>query len=293
VAIKQYLKRYLPVFVLCLVCLSGAQAETVKPFVFTAIPDQDESLLRTRFDKVAEYLSEQLNVEVEYIPVKSYASAVTAFRNNQVQLAWFGGLSGVRARLLVDSSEAIVQGYEDQFFKTYFIANASLGLLPSEEFPEAIKNTRFIFGSKSSTSGRLMPEYYIREHFKQSPDEVFQQVGFSGNHSRTIELVQSGAYQVGALNYKVWQRAVEQGKVDPQKVVMIWQTPDYPDYQWSIRGDVDQVWGEGFKDKVTAALLGMQEKKLLASFPRRKFVAASNEDYAGIEQTARQIGLLD
>ena len=61
-------------------------------FTFTAIPDEDESQLRTRFEKVALYLEKELGVKVKYVPVKSYSAAVTAFRNNQVQLAWFGGL---------------------------------------------------------------------------------------------------------------------------------------------------------------------------------------------------------
>ena len=57
------------------------------PFIFTAIPDQDEARLRKRFDKIALYLEKQLGVKTKYVPVKSYAAAVTAFRNNQVQLA--------------------------------------------------------------------------------------------------------------------------------------------------------------------------------------------------------------
>ena len=103
-------------------------------FVFTAIPDQDESQLKKRFGKVATYLSKTLNVKTKYVPVKSYAAAVTAFRNNQVQLAWFGGLSGVRARGLVKDSRAIAQGKNDPFFKTYFIAHKSTGLNFSENF---------------------------------------------------------------------------------------------------------------------------------------------------------------
>ena len=79
--------------VLGLLATSVVLADT---FVFTAIPDQDEARLRERFDKVATYLTQALGVETRYVPVKSYAAAVTAFRNNQVQLAWFGGLSGVR-----------------------------------------------------------------------------------------------------------------------------------------------------------------------------------------------------
>jgi len=270
-----------------------APVQAADKFVFTAIPDQDETQLRKRFGKVATYLSGKLGVPVTYIPVKSYAAAVTAFRNNQVQLAWFGGLSGVRARKLVPGSEAIAQGKKDPNFETYFIAHASTGLKESKEFPKAIAGMTFTFGSKGSTSGRLMPEYFIRKHLGKKPNEVFSRVGFSGNHSRTVALVQSGAYQVGATNYKVWARELKAGKIDPKKVSVIWRTPGYPDYQWTIRGDVDSKFGKGFSEKVKGSLLGMNDPDLLKSFPRESFIPAKNSDYAPIEDTAKSIGLID
>lgn len=270
--------------------LPAASADT---FTFTAIPDQDESRLRERFDKVAAYLERQLDVEVRYVPVKSYAAAVTAFRNDQVQLAWFGGLSGVRARALVPGSEAIAQGEEDTAFRTYFIAHTSTGLEKSESFPKDMAGKTFTFGSKGSTSGRLMPEYHVRKEFGKAPDEVFGRVGFSGDHSRTISLVQSGSYQVGAVNFQVWKKEVDAGVVDPQAVRVIWETPPYPDYQWTIRGDVNERFGDGFKAKVVEALLSMSDPSLLEAFPRSAFVPASNDDYKPIEETAKKIGLID
>jgi len=218
---------------------------------------------------------------------------VTASLNNQVQLAWFGGLSGVRARQRVPGSEAIAQGYEDQFFTTYFIAHQSTGLQSQSNFPTAIAGKTFTFGSKGSTSGRLMPEYYIREQLQQAPQQAFGKVGFSGNHSRTIALVQSGAYEVGAVNFKVWERELKAGKIDPNQVAVIWKTPTYPDYQWSIRGDVDTRWGAGFQQRVQEALLTMKDPELLASFPRQSFVEADNDDYQPILDTAKAIGLID
>jgi phosphonate transport system substrate-binding protein len=271
----------------------AASAIAGPKFVFTAIPDEDESRLRSRFDKVAVYLAKALDVEVEYVPVKSYAAAVTAFRNNQVQLAWFGGLSGVQARSRVPGSEAVAQGDEDRAFVTYFIAHASTGLGRSEELPKAIASRTFTFGEKGSTSGRLMPEFYLRQAFGKTPDEIFARVGFSGDHSRTIALVQSGAYEVGAVNYKVWESELEAGKIDPKKVSVIWQTPAYPDYQWTIRGDVDAAFGAGFKSKVREALLQMKDPDLLASFPRRSFIPAANGDYKPIEDVAKSVGLID
>jgi phosphonate transport system substrate-binding protein len=261
-------------------------------FTFTAIPDADESQLRTRFEKVALYLEEKLGVEVKYVPVKSYSAAVTAFKNNQVQLAWFGGLSGVQARRLVPGSQAIAQGYEDQFFKSYFIAHHSTGLEMSDSFPDITEKT-FTFGSKGSTSGRLMPQYYIEQHLKKKPQQAFKRVGFSGDHNRTIVQVQSGTYQVGAVNYKVWESALAAGKIDTDKIKVIWKSPTYPDYQWTIRADVEANFGAGFTDKVKAALLNMNSPELLKSFPRSSFVKAENKDFQPVEDVAKQIGLID
>jgi phosphonate transport system substrate-binding protein len=275
-----------------LIFLSIATVQA-KTFVFTAIPDQDATKLQARFQKVADYLSKTLKTDVKFVPVKSYAAAVTAFRNNQVQLAWFGGLSGVRARSLVPGSQAIAQGAEDAAFVTYFIVNNSTGIKKSNHLPEALKGKTFTFGSKGSTSGRLMPEYYLRKQFGESPDKIFSRVGFSGNHSKTIALVESGAYQAGAVNYEVWNTELAAGKIDTNAVSVIWQTPPFPDYQWSIRGDVDKTFGKGFEEKVKAALLDMKDPALLKSFPRSKFIPASNADYAPVQKVGKAIGLLN
>jgi len=280
-------------FILTLILSFITLAVSAKDFTFTAIPDQDSTQLEARFSKVSAYLSEKLGVKVLYVPVKSYTAAVSAFTNDQVQLAWFGGLSGVQARLRVPGSEAIAQGYEDQFFKTYFIAHESAGVDKSESFPKAIAGKTLTFGSKGSTSGRLMPEFHIRKAFGKAPEAVFERVGFSGDHSRTIALVNSGAYQIGVVNFQVWETELTEGKVDPSKVKVIWETPAYPDYQWTIRGDVDQHWGAGFAAKVKAALLNMNDPDLLASFPRQSFVEAKNADYQPILETAQQLDLID
>lgn len=269
---------------------ASAQAATL---YFSAIPDDDETRLLERFGKVADYLSDELGVDVQYVPVKSYAASVTAFRNDQIQLAWFGGLSGVQARLAVPGSQALAQGVEDGTFVSYFIAHESTGLQPSGDFPLAAEGMSFTFGAQTSTSGRLMPEFHIREETGKAPEEFFSQVGFSGDHGQTLRLVSTGAYQLGALNYTVYDTAVAEGAPEVATTRVIWKTPPYPDYNWTIRGDVDARFGEGFTERVRQALIGMDDPDLLASFPRKGFVEATNDDYAPIEETARAIDILD
>nr|WP_281409782.1 putative selenate ABC transporter substrate-binding protein [Methylobacterium sp. BTF04] len=285
-------------FLMALGCMTAgtvsARAADAPIFVFTGIPDQDESRLVERFGKVATYLEGKLGVPVKYIPVKNYPAAVTAFTNGQVQLAWFGGFTGVQARKASPGSQAIAQGAEDAAFKTYLIANTKTGLTKSVDFPKAIQGKTFSFGSRASTSGRLMPEYFIREAFPgKTPDEVFSRVGFSGDHSRTIQLVQSGAFEVGAVDYSVWDLDTKAGKVDLKDVAVIWESPSFPDYQWTVRGDVDATYGPGFTEKLRAALIGITDPAILEPFARSKFIPVTNAAYAPVEQVGKSTGLLD
>jgi len=262
-------------------------------FTFTAIPDQDETKLKKRFSKLAEHLSKELNVDAKFIPIKSYAASIAAFRNKQVQLAWFGGFSGVKAREIVPNSIAIAQGIQDKEFRSYIIANSKTALKYSETFPKGIENKTFTFGSKGSTSGRLMPEFYIREHLNKAPSEIFSKVGYSGNHTKTIALVQSGAYEPGAVNFKVWQSALESGKIDTSKVKIIWQTPTFPDYQFTIHGDLDATYGEGFSEKLKHTILNLKDKEILKAFDRSGFIEAKNSDFDPILSVGKKTGLLD
>ena len=271
-----------------------ARAAEKTTFVFTAIPDQDETRLTERFGKVAAYLEQKLGVPVKYVPVKSYPAAVTSFVNGEVQLAWFGGVTGVQARAKVPGSRAIAQGAEDTAFKSFMIANSSTGLKEAPDLQKAIAGHTFTFGARTSTSGRVMPEYYIRQAFDgKEPGQVFSRVGFSGDHSRTIQLVQSGAYDLGVVDYSVWDLDRKAGVVDESKVSVIWRSPPFPDYQWTIRGDADATFGPGFTQKVKDTLVDIADPAILEPFGRSKFIPADNAEYAPVEAVAKAAGLLD
>lgn len=280
---------------LCISLTISIRVDAADPqaLYFSAIPSEDEAKLVERFTKVGDYLSKALGVPVKYVPVKSYPAAVTAFRNDQIQLAWFGGFSGVQARLLVPGSRAIAQGEEDPTFITYIIAHVGTGLKPSDAFPVEAKGRSFTFGAKTSTSGRVMPEYWVRQKSGLAPEAFFSRVGFSGDHTQTLKLVSTGAYDLGALDYKVYEKAVRDGAPEVQTAKVLWKTPTYPDYNWSVRGDLDAKFGAGFADKVQKALIEMKEPDLLASFPRKSFIPATNADFEPVEKTARELKLLE
>jgi phosphonate transport system substrate-binding protein len=262
--------------------------------LFTAIPDQNATELKEKYDPVAAYLESQLGVEVEYVPAIDYQASVAMFTNGDVQLAWFGGLTGMQARQAVPGARAIAQGVEDERYHSYFIAHASTGLELSEDFPTAIAGFPFAFGSESSTSGRLMPEYFIEQKTGMSVQEFFREpYGFSGSHAKTAELVQEGTrVKVGVLNYKVYDQMVETGRIDPEVCRKIWSTPLYVDYNFTAHPVLEVRYGAGFTDRLQMTLVQMDDPKLLTAFQRTQLIEARNEQYNELAKVARELGML-
>ena len=280
----------------CLLVSLGADAQSSaagNTLRFTAIPDQNTTELTEKFQPFADYLGKQLSMKVEYVPARDYQATVEMFRNGDVLLAWFGGLTSVQARKAVPGARAIAQGEEDPKYFSYFIAHKDTGLTESAMFPQAIASLTFTFGSESSTSGRLMPEYFIRQNTGKGPMEFFQQpVGYSGSHDKTAELVEAGRFQVGVLNYKVYEKRVAAGTTDPDVVRIIWKTPTFADYNWTVHPTADELLGAGFIDKLQKALVSIDNPDLLTALPRNRLIPATNEEYEELRAVAEALGMV-
>ena len=280
--------------VIAAACGGESQAGESPELRFTAIPDDNATELGARMQPVAEYLSAELGVALTYVPVSNYSASVDAFKNGDVQLAWFGGLTGAQARAAVPDSRAIAQGAIDPTYKSYFIAHVSTGIEPTDEFPQAFEGTRFSFGSESLTSGRLMPEHFIRTYVGVAPREFFGAPNsYSGSHDKTALLVAAGTFETGALSYKTYDKLVAEGRIDPDVCGVIWTTPEYADYNWTAHPMLDEQFGAGFTDRLQAALTGMQQPELLAAVLRPEgLIPAENADFAELEALARELGFL-
>ncbi|MFQ4137924.1 putative selenate ABC transporter substrate-binding protein [Nodosilinea sp. PGN35] len=276
---------------------AGEATTSTIPLTAGAIPDQDPELLQRLYSKLADYLEAELGVPVEYKPVTDYAAAVTAFRVGDLDLVWFGALTGVQARLQLPGAEAIAQRDIDEQFHSIFIANADSGIAEIQDIGDLaqLKGRTFTFGSESSTSGRLMPQAYLEQAGVDVENDFRGEVGFSGNHDAILKLVEAGTYEVGVLNEQVWLDRLAAGAVDTDKVVQIWRTPPYFNYHWVISPKVDERYGEGFSERVQAALLALdpavpEHKEILDLFGAERFIVTTNENYAEIEAVGRKIG---
>ena len=262
-----------------------------------AIPDQNPERLNRLYGQLADELSERLEVKVRYVPVSNYPAAVSAFRSGGLDLAWFGGLTGVQARLQTPGSQVLAQRDIDARFRSVFIANTNSGLQPITSINglTSLRGKRFSFGSESSTSGRLMPQHFLAKAGVTPSQFSGGRPGFSGSHDATIAVVQSGAYEAGALNEQVWTSAVKDGRVNTEKVTVIWRTPEYVDYHWVVRPNLDQRFGAGFTGRLREAILAIQpttprQATILELFAAKRFIPAEASQYEPIERVGRELG---
>ena len=264
-----------------------------KTLVIGGIPDQDQSVLVRRFGGVADYLGRRLDVSVRYVPSIDYSAVVVGFKGGDIHLAWFGGLTGVQARGAVDGALAVAQRPRDEQFRSVFILRQGIDAQSLGD----LKGLTFTFGSESSTSGHLMPRYFLTEAGIDSEEDFNGLPNFSGSHDKTWKLVEAGAFQAGALNEAVWDRAVAQGNVDLGKVRVLQVTEPYFDYNWSLRPDLDRQFGNGFTRKLSLALLEMHQDaestEVLGLFQADRFIETNNDNYRQIESVARGLGLVE
>ena len=278
---------------LALVLASPACGSADRPgrsLVIAGIPDQNASRLARRYDALTSYLSRELDVEVRYVPTVDYAATVAAFKHGNVHLAWFGGLTGVQARRFVPGSQAIAQRPRDARFHSRFIARADLDVDSLQD----LEGLSFTFGSESSTSGHLMPRHFLIQAGIDAESGFRGGPNFSGSHDKTWKLVESGAFQAGVLSEAVWEAAIEDGRVDTTRVTEFYTTPAYFDYNWTIRGDADELFGSGFTEKLQRVLLAMgsEQEEVLALYSTDRFVTTRNENYGAIRTVAESLGII-
>ncbi|WP_339510597.1 putative selenate ABC transporter substrate-binding protein [Pseudomonas sp. RL_15y_Pfl2_60] len=253
----------------------------------SAIPDEAPTELLRKFKPLGQYLEQQLGMKVEFVPVADYAAVVESLASDRLDMAWLGGFTFVQTRLKTGNAVPLVQREQDAEFTSKFISAD-----PAVKSVKDLKGKTFAFGSVSSTSGSLMPRYFMLQDGIK-PEEFFSRVAYSGAHDATAAWVQAGKADGGVLNASVWDKLVASGKVDTSKVKVIATTPTYYDYNWTVRGTLDPA----LQAKIKAAFLALdpavpEQKAILDLQAASRFIETKPENYEGIEQAARAAGLL-
>jgi len=279
-------------------CGSDDQSSAPETLRIAAIPDQEPERLARTYGLVSDYLSEALDLPVEYVPVTDYPAAVNLFRTGDLDLVWYGAVTGVQARLETPGATVIAQRDIDAEFRSVFIANTDASIEPFDSVEDltALEGTRFTFGSESSTSSRMMPQFFLGEAGVEL--EAFDgEVGFAGSHDAVLALVESGSFETGTLAEAVWLSRLEEGAFDSTQVELLFTTPPYGNYHWLLHPDAPDRFGEDVEKRVRSALLALSaddpdEAEILELFEAGAFIESDASFYDTTEQIGRELGVI-
>jgi phosphonate transport system substrate-binding protein len=254
----------------------------------SAIPDENPTELLRKFAPLGKYLESKIGMKVEFTPVTDYAATVEGLAAKKIDLVWYGGFTFVQARLKTGTAIPIAQREEDEKFRSVFITQPNSGINSLKD----LNGKTFTFGAPSSTSGSLMPRYFMMKE-GIDPDKALKRVAFSGAHDATALQVAGGKVDAGALNISVFEKMLAEKKLDASQVKVFYTTPGYYDYNWTVRGDLDPA----LISKLTDAFLSLDAKnpehKAILDLQRAtRFIATKPENYKSIEEAARSAGLL-
>jgi len=276
----------------CALALSlvlGAATAHAQVLRVSAIPDEAPTELQRKFKPLGEYLEKETGLKVVFTPVSDYAAVVEGLAAKKIDLAWLGGFTFVQAKLRTKGEALpIVQRAEDEVFTSKFIVPADSPVRSLSE----LKGKTFAFGSPSSTSGHLMPRFFLLQD-GIDPDKDFARIAFSGAHDATVAFVASGRADAGVLNASVMDKLLEKGDANAGRIRVIATTPPYYDYNWTVRPGLDAA----LREKIANAFLKLDpadpaHKELMALQRASKFVRTTTANYDGIERAARSAGLI-
>lgn len=279
---------YIPVVAVLLV--AGCSPESDMPTATVRIgilPDESEAKLRERYDPLMGHLSESTGQTYELVIPKDYNQLLALFGEGRVDVAYFGGLTFVKAQKN-HRAIALVMRDTDLKFRSYFLA-------PAENSSRAIadfKGLRFAFGSELSTSGHLMPRHHLSE-LGIDPERFFSEVRYSGAHDRTAFWVRDGEIDLGAANAKIIDGMFADGRLLPGEVKILSQTPSYPDYVWAARSGLSPA----LQDSIADAFLSLspadqKHAEILERLDTGGFLPAQISDFSELIQIAQTMGLL-
>ena len=266
---------------------AALQAQTV--LRVTTIPEEAATEQVRKFGPIVAYLEKRLGMKVEFTPVSDYPAAVEALVNRKVDLVWFGGFTHVQAQLRSGGKIVpIAQREEDTKFQSVFIAKTDSGIRSLAD----LKGRLVSFGSQSSTSGHLMPRFFLLQA-GLTPEKDFRRVAYSGAHDATIASVVSGKVDAAALDITVWRKFVTENRVDTKAVDVFHTTPTYFNYNWSMHVDSPAE----LRQRVQKALLDIdpatsEGREILQLNRATRYIPTSPENYKGLEAAGRSAGLI-
>jgi phosphonate transport system substrate-binding protein len=266
-------------------CKGGGRAGK-QPLRLAMIPSTDPAKIIRDSQPLVKYLEKKTTFPIELTVPTSYAAVVEAIANDQEDIAYLGGFTFLQASRRAGVLP-LVQRERDQNFHSVFITQPGSGINSLTD----LKGHSFAFGDVNSTSGHLMPAYYMRA--ANIDPNLLAKTLDTGGHNATALAVANRKVAAGAMDELVFDNLMESGKITQQQVKVFYTTPAFFDYVWVARKGLEAKMRDSFADALLKLDASNPENKVLLDLLNAsKYLRANDSSYDKLREAAREEGLL-
>ena len=221
---------------------------------FGIISTESTQSLREQWVPFVKDMEKSLGMKVKPFFAPDYAGIIEAMRFGKVTVAWFGNKSGLEA---VDRSgaEVFAQQANADGTRGYYsliltnVDNKGANSL-DDMFKQCGKGKDFGLGDPNSTSGYLVPSYYVFAKNNVDPRECFKTVR-NANHETNLMAVANKQVDYASNNTEQMERTKKRDPKAYDKIKVIWKSPRIPSDPMVYRKDLSPE----LKDKISAFFL--------------------------------------
>ncbi len=266
----------------------GDPVPSSAPIRIAVLPDQSREIVLARHSPLIAYLENSTSLEIELSIPSSYEDLLVQYDAGKVDLGWFGGLTYVKAEQLGHAVPLAFRDVDLRFTSCY-IAQAADARTSIRDF----EGEDFSFGPWLSTSGHLMPRYFL-EGAGRYPEQFFASVRHSEGHDQTTQQVGDGTVGLGVANCMIVQAAIESGRLGEQGVKIIETTPPYSDYVWASSPAMDARTRDLLLDAFLALdATNPEHREILRLQGANTYYPAGHSNFTMVRTAAERAGLLD
>ncbi|MDJ0571667.1 MAG: phosphonate ABC transporter substrate-binding protein [Pleurocapsa sp. MO_192.B19] len=266
-----------------------AQAQDLKELNFGIISTESQANQKPIWEPFISAMSEELGMPVKAFYATQYAGVIEAMRFGQVQLAWYGGKSYIEANEIADA-EVFAQTVNDDGTKGYYSH-----LIMNKNHPDLAKakemggdkyvlenasNLQFAFNDPNSTSGFLVPSYYVFAQNNVEPKEAFKRLIFAGNHEATALAIANNQVDVATNNSESLSRLEKTNPDARTNIETIWTSTLIPSDPIAWRADLP----EELKTKVKDFFYNYSDESVLGPLEWQGFDPATDDMWNPIRE---------
>ncbi len=263
-----------------------AQAADVQELNFGIIATEKAGALRQMWQPFLDDMAKAVGVKVNGFYATDYAGIIEAQRFNKVQIAWYGNKSAIDA---VDRAEGEVFAQMVDLdgtpgYYSYIITHKDSGITSLDQVLKNGKNYSYGAGDPQSTSGTLVPGYYVFAMNNIDPKTHFK-VMRAGNHEGNFLAVLNKQVDVASNNSEQLTKVKEIAPEKAEQIRILWTSPLIPRDPLVWRKDLPSDMKKKIQDFVVGYGKDDREKEVLKNMYRLKaYNASTNAQLLPIRQ---------